>query len=156
MYHRNPIDDSDHRSAKNRQLATLRHARNFQIRGKRRVPAHVSQHRQRPGRNHGASDRQAVEPIGQIHRITRAHDHERHKNHERQKRQRPQMRIPLQTLHHQIGMKLLEKRHDQLGRIHVEVCMAISIDAITMLVGDLQAQLGAPVSPRLRRCDTLV
>ena len=86
------MDAPDHGSAENGQLAHLRHALQFEIRGEGRVAADVGQHGQRARCNHRAADGQAVESVGEIHGIARSHDHQRHEGHERQERQRPKMR----------------------------------------------------------------
>ena len=82
------------------------------------VAADVGKHRQRPRRDYGAANGQAVESVSQIDRVARTYNHQRDECDERKKCQRPKVRIPLQTLHHQIRSKLLDEGHDQLRRIH--------------------------------------
>ena len=109
---------SHHGPAEYAQLRDLRHALQFQISCESRVPAHVGENRQRPGRDHRASNRQPIKPIGQIHRIAGSHNHQRHERHKRQERHRPKLRMMLQRPDHQVGMKLLQEGHDQLGGVH--------------------------------------
>ncbi len=103
---------ADHRSAEDRHFGHLRHARQFEIVGKLSVPADVGEHGQRTGRDHRASDRQAVEAVSEIDGVGRSHKHERHEEKERQESQRPQVRV-LQAADHQVGPEVLGEGDDQ-------------------------------------------
>ena len=74
------------------------------------MAADIGQHRQRAGRDDGAADRQAVEAVGQVHRVAGAGDDEHHEDHERQERQPVQMRDVAHPLPMtRSGRKLLQR-----------------------------------------------
>ena len=112
-----PDGRAHHGAAKNCQLADLRHALQFEVRRKCSVAADIGEHGQRSGGDDGAADSQAIQAIGKVHRIAGSDNYQRYEGDEWQKRQRPQMRIALQASDDEVGPKLFDERHQQLGRI---------------------------------------
>src|SRR6266481_521597 len=55
-----------HGTAENRQFADLRHTLQFEVGGEGSVPADIGQDRQRTGGDHGASDGEAVQSVGEV------------------------------------------------------------------------------------------
>ena len=70
---------SDHGPAEDRQLGHLGHLLQLQVFGKGCVSANVSQHGKASGGNDCAANRQAIEAIGQVDRVGRAHQNQHHK-----------------------------------------------------------------------------
>ena len=66
---------ADHGPAEDRQLADHGHALQLEIVGKDHVAADVGEHGQRAGGDDGAADGQAVEAVGEVDGVRRAHQH---------------------------------------------------------------------------------
>ncbi len=150
---------SDHGSAEDRQLTGQGHALQFKILREGGVAADVSKDSQRSGSNDGASDGETVQAVGKIHRVARTHNHQHHKGHKRKKRQRPERRIVDQLLNHQVGMKLFDEGHHQLGRIGVARLHGNQRHRDQDAHGNLQAQLGfrgEPQIPSVHHFDVVV
>ena len=80
------------------------------------VAADVGQHRQRAGGDHGAADGQAVQTVGQVHRVAGADNHQAHEGDEGQERQRREVAM-MQAADDQVRAEVLEERHDQAGGV---------------------------------------
>ena len=96
-----------HRPAKHSELTHHRHPLHLQVVRKHGMAAHIGQHRQRPGRDDRAPDRQPIQPIRQIHRIARSGNHDHDKQHKRKKRQPLQVRHMPQAIDDQIRPEVL-------------------------------------------------
>ena len=68
------MDGADHGAAKDCELADLRHALEFEIRGEGGMAADVGEDRERAGGDDRAADGEAVETVGEIDGIARDHD----------------------------------------------------------------------------------
>jgi hypothetical protein len=92
------------RAAEDGQLAGARDVGHAEVLREHRVAGDVGKDRQRGADHHGRHDRQAVEAVGQVHRVAGADDDEVGQHDEAERAQR-------------IGHRL-EERHDQfeLGR----------------------------------------
>src|SRR5271154_1669380 len=134
---------SDHGSAKNRELPDLRHLLQFKIGGKSCMATEVSEHRQRPCRDHRATYGQTVETVRKIHGIARPHDNDGDEGYEWQERQRPELRVSHPSFNHQVGMKLLEKWNHQLGGIFSAVLQKNQCDRNYYTGNNLITELGA-------------
>ncbi len=106
-----------HRPAEDGQLAHQRHPLQLQVIGKHDVPAHIGQHGQGRRGDDGAADRQAVEPIGQVHRIARPDDDQYNKQDEWQKCQQMKVRHAGERRDAERRMDALQERHHQFGRV---------------------------------------
>src|SRR5712692_2488258 len=104
---------ADQRPTQDRQLSDARDVLNLKIGSPAIVATHVGQNRQCPGGDYRASDRQAVEPVREIHGIGGAGNHHRDENQKRHKSQRPEMRRMQQRVDHQVRMHTLQKRDHQ-------------------------------------------
>src|ERR1700674_2722200 len=109
------------RAAKYRELADARDVLNLEIGGPAVVAAHVGQNRKRPRRDDGTSDRQAIQPIRQVHRIGGTHDDDGRGHKKWHKRERPEvpgkMRMIEQRVNHKIGMESLQEWKHELRRV---------------------------------------
>ena len=65
-----------HGSAEDGELADQGHALQFEIVGEDDVAADVGEHGQRAGGDDGAADGEAVEAVGEVDGVGRAHQHE--------------------------------------------------------------------------------
>ena len=77
LYQRKPREAPTSAPQKTVSSPTRGNVLNFQIGGPAEVAAHVGQHGQRAGRDHRATNGQAIQSIGQVHGIRRADDHDR-------------------------------------------------------------------------------
>ena len=64
------------RRAEDEQLAGVRNRRNRQVVREHRVAARVREHAERRGDERRRHDGEAIEPVGEIHRVAHADDHE--------------------------------------------------------------------------------
>ena len=81
------------------------------------MSADIRQHSQRASRHDRATDREAIEPVSQVHRIARGDEHQHDKHHKRKKRQETEVRNAAQKLPDEVRTEALHKRHHQVGRI---------------------------------------
>ena len=65
---------ADQRAAEDGQLAAAGYGMELQIAGKDRIADQIGDQREATGRDHNRHDGQAVQPIGQVHRVRRT-DH---------------------------------------------------------------------------------
>jgi len=119
---------ADHGAAENRQLRDLGNLGNLQVVSEQGMSTDVGQHGQRPGRDHGAANRQAVEAVGEVHGIARTDDDDHHEDQERNEGYRPKMRV-LQAADHQVRPEMLEKRHNQPRGVQAIALQADQDDA---------------------------
>ena len=64
-----PQTCSNHRSAKDRQLAGLTDVLEIKVVGKHRIAGHIGQRSQRRRSDKCAANSETIEPIGQVHRV---------------------------------------------------------------------------------------
>src|SRR5207247_5983090 len=102
--------------AKNRQLSYLRHSLEFKIRGERSMPAHIREHGQSSRGDDSTADGEAIQAIGEIHRIACPHDHQDDEPYKGKKCQRPKFRIARQPLTHKVRRKLLRSEERRVGK----------------------------------------
>src|SRR6202521_5340459 len=134
---------TNHGSAEDSKLTDLRHALQFEVGCKSRVPAEVGENRERSGRNHRAANSEPVKTVGKIDGVARCDNHKHNKTDEWQEGQRPQVGMSCQSLDHQVRVELLEERHQQPGGILSAVLQSDQRDRDQDAGGSLIAQLGA-------------
>ena len=89
------------RAADHRELAGAGYIGKAQVLGKHRVPGDVGEDAERAADHHRGHDGEPVEPVGQVHRVAGADDHEIRHDDETERAERVR--------------HLLEERHDELG-----------------------------------------
>ena len=76
LYQRNPSPPPISAATKISDLAGPGHEMHAEVVGEVDPPDHVGDHPERARRDHHRHDRQPVEPVGQVHRVGRADDHQ--------------------------------------------------------------------------------
>src|ERR1700691_3966172 len=134
---------TNHGSAKNGELANLRHALQFEISCKSRMAAEIGEDGERSRCNHRATDGEPVKAIGKIHSVARKYDDKHYENHEGQEGQGPDLRMKQPALDHQVGMELFEEWNHEPGGVFSAMLQRDQCDRNHDAGGRLIAQLGA-------------
>src|SRR5687767_5946388 len=106
-----------HGAAKDSELADFRLMLYLKIIGEHAVAAHISEHCERAGRDHGATDGESIQAVCQVHGVAGSNNHEHYQDDEGNECEEPKMGIMQQLRHHQLGAEPLEERDDQSCRV---------------------------------------
>src|ERR1700676_57356 len=134
---------TDHGSAKNSELSDLRHALQFEVGCKSRVPAEVGEHRECSGRDHSAANGEPVKSVGKIDGVARCDNHKHNKTDKGQEGQRPEVGMNRPSLNHQVRVELFEEGHQQSGGVFSAVLQSDQCDRNQNAGRSLIAQFGA-------------
>jgi hypothetical protein len=118
------------------------------------VSADVGQNRKGAGGDHRAADRQAVEAVRQVHRVTGSDDDDGDEGHERQERQRRHPTV-MPLTDHQVRPKVLQERNDQARRVQAMRLQAAQHRADQDRGQELIEQLGARGQAQVAAMDHL-
>src|SRR5580704_5774822 len=98
---------SDERAAKNSELAHLGQMRDIQILREPREAGHICQNSERPGGDHHAPDREAVQAVRQIHGVGRPDNDQRNENQKWKIGKPPKILRGKKRMNDQVWMKIL-------------------------------------------------
>src|SRR5712672_957439 len=73
---------TNHGTTKDGELGNLRDARQLEIVGEDRMPAHVGKHSERARSDNGAADGEPIQTVSEVYRVARADDHQRNEGDE--------------------------------------------------------------------------
>ena len=82
LYHKEPEAPAEDPGGEDQDLAGARHVMHIEIFGEVDPSHRIGDDAQGSGGDHHRHDRQPIQPVGQVHRIGRTHDHDDRKRHE--------------------------------------------------------------------------
>ena len=104
-----PDAGTDHGAAENGKLGDLRHALQLEVSGEDGVPTEIGEHSEGSGSDDGTPDSEAIEAVGEIHRVSGADQHQSDKQNKRHEGQRPEIMMREQRVHHQIRPQIFQE-----------------------------------------------